>query len=200
MDGTTADSRTDCTKYPTVWAEAAERFHPNVVLFASGRSVAVNVEVAPGTFAKACDRRYDRYLRAQLDVGLHTAAALGVEVVVMTAPYYRGVIGPEGYPDDGTDCLNDVLRQAVKAEPKAHLVDLAAWLCPKRKCRRQIGGIEARPDGQHFDEAVAPAVLEWILDTGVGSWHTTEGATGAAAGGAAAAPSTSTAGSERATP
>ena len=200
MDGTTADSRTDCTKYPTVWAEAAERFHPNVVLFAFGRSVAVNVEVAPGTFAKACDRRYDRYLRAQLDVGLHTAAALGVEVVVMTAPYYRGVIGPEGYPDDGTDCLNDVLRQAVKAEPKAHLVDLAAWLCPKRKCRRQIGGIEARPDGQHFDEAVAPAVLEWILDTGVGSWHTTEGATGAAAGGAAAAPSTSTAGSERATP
>jgi hypothetical protein len=29
MDGTTAD-RTDCTKYPM--GEAAERFHPNVVL------------------------------------------------------------------------------------------------------------------------------------------------------------------------
>ena len=74
-----------------------------------------------------------------------------------------GIVTPPEYDRD-VDCENQALRRAVRQEPRAHLLDLDAYVCPDGKCADRIDGVDLRPDGRHFQGPAANFISPWILD------------------------------------
>ena len=100
---------------------------------------------------------------------IRALSATGASVVVVSMVHPPeivdigpGITMPAVYGDD-VDCENRALRRAVDQEPRAHYLDLDAYVCPNGKCRDQIDGVTLRTDGRHFQGPAANIVSPWIL-------------------------------------
>ena len=62
-----------------------------------------------------------------------------------------------------SECQNRVRRE-VAEQTGALLLDLDAYLCPHRRCRREMNGVRLRSDGLHFRGPGARLISTWLLD------------------------------------
>ena len=111
--------------------------------------------------------------RAWYEAGARTTidalSATGAPVVVVSMVHPPkivdigpGIAMPPVYSRD-VDCENAALLRAVRSEPRAHYLDLDAYVCPDGKCRDDMDGVVLRTDGRHFQGPAANIISTWIL-------------------------------------
>jgi peptidoglycan/LPS O-acetylase OafA/YrhL len=143
------------------WPTLVERERPDVAIVVFGATPLSLIRI-DGGFRDACDPRYGRLLADRLAEQVEVLAADGAVVVLATNP-------PTTNPFRAADavrlegCRNDTVRE-VAATTDAELVDLDRYVCPKGRCRDEIGGDEVRPDSMHFNGPGGARAARWLLD------------------------------------
>ncbi len=154
--GHTLDS---CTDWPTRWTEAANAFHPDVIV------VLTTVwDITPRhrdewgpDFLRPGDPRFDAFISSEWATAVRVARATGARVVWLVPPCSRR-------PDESADlqyAATHYHRALVHAG--ATIVDWNSQVCPGGAFTDRLGTVDdARPDGLHFSDAGADWVANWL--------------------------------------
>ena len=145
-----------CTDAPAGWFQTVDEVQPDIVTLLVGHQDVADRTIG-GRFRHLGDPVFDAFTRAELDRVLATITARGVDVVVLTSPYFRGEERPDGdlWSEDDparVDRFNRILREAVARRPgRVTLFDLNRLVSPGGRYVRTIDGVEVRAaDGIHF--------------------------------------------------
>lgn len=156
-------NREDCSEgYPGL----IERFHPDVVLVLYGGQDNFSIELG-GKQRRQCEPLFKRTAGNVLERQVDQLATGGATVVLSTKPGIsdRAVQDRYGLGDsmELTQCDNDVVRRVAAKDPRARLVDLAAFVCPDDRCIEEVDGVTLRSDGTHFRQESARYVARWLV-------------------------------------
>lgn len=153
-----------CTDWPERWGEAVERFDPDtVVVLSTIWELTERRRPEWPEFLGLGDPVYDEWITSEYLTAVDVLSARGARVVWLTAPCAHDIPETPGSP---LEHLNDeILPGVVEARPAtARLVDLAGHLCPGGTFSPRIGSTDdARPDGLHFSDPGADAVVAWLV-------------------------------------
>jgi len=148
---------------------AIAAFRPDLALLMVGGPDINEDDLGDGRFVKACDPSFDAWFEAGARRTIAALGATGAGVVVVTIVHPPkivdigpGLVMPPEY-SRAVDCENQALRLAVRQAPRAHLLDLDAYVCPDGKCADSIDGVELRTDGRHFQGPAANIISPWIV-------------------------------------
>jgi hypothetical protein len=151
-----------CDEWPRRWSADAAEFRPDDVLIVLSWP-GIGDRDLDGARRHPCDPVFDAYYEERLELAVASAGAGGGAVTLVTVPYPVADAGADGLAVERVDCLNRSVRTAA-SRSGATVLDLAGWLCPTTRCRREIDGHELRPDGLHFDGEGGTLVAAWIMD------------------------------------
>jgi peptidoglycan/LPS O-acetylase OafA/YrhL len=149
---------------------AIAAFRPDLALLMVGGPDINESDLGNGEWVKACDPSFDSWYEAGARQTIAMLGATGASVVVVTIVHPPKIIdigpGLVTPPEDNraVDCENQALRRAVSQEPRAHILDLDAYVCPDGKCADRMDGVALRTDGRHFQGPAANVISPWILD------------------------------------
>ena len=145
-----------CTDAPAGWLDSVDEVQPDVVTLLVGHQDVADRMLA-GRFRHLGDPVFDAFIRAELDRVLAMITDRGVDVVLLTSPYFRGEERPDGdlWPEDDperVDRFNRILREAAARRPgRVSLFDLNRLVSPGGRYVRTLDGVEVRAaDGIHF--------------------------------------------------
>ena len=148
---------------------AIAAFRPDLALLMVGGPDINEDDLGDGRYVRACDPSFDAWFEAGARSTIAALGATGASVVVVTIVHPPkivdigpGVVMPPEY-SRAVDCENQALRLAVRQAPRAHLLDLDAYVCPDGKCADSIDGVELRTDGRHFQGPAANIISPWIV-------------------------------------
>jgi len=148
---------------------AIAAFRPDLALLMVGGPDINEDDLGDGRYVKACDPSFDAWFEAGARRTIAALGATGAGVVVVTIVHPPkivdigpGLVMPPEY-SRAVDCENQALRLAVRQAPRAHLLDLDAYVCPDGKCADSIDGVELRTDGRHFQGPAANIISPWIV-------------------------------------
>jgi peptidoglycan/LPS O-acetylase OafA/YrhL len=154
-----------------------DAFRPDLALLMVGGADVDEADLGDGEWVKACEPRFDAWYEAGARRTIAALGATGASVVVVTVVHPPkiinigvGVAVPAEYGRD-VECENRALRRAVSQEPRAHLLDLDAYVCPDGKCIDRMDGVVLRVDGRHFQGPAANYISPWILDHALALAH-----------------------------
>jgi peptidoglycan/LPS O-acetylase OafA/YrhL/lysophospholipase L1-like esterase len=166
-----------CNDLSTRLRDALSGSGPDVVLVLEGWPGG-GEKLLDGVWRAPCTAEFDAAFAEDLAslVGDLRAARV-VPVIATTAPPNISGLSPsftklwkdlkpaelEALLNRHTACQNDVRREVAR-EAGAHLIDLAAFVCPGGRCQEEIDGVLLRPDGVHFLGSGADLVSRWLLD------------------------------------
>ena len=162
VEGWEGQLNADCDDWPRQWADALERFEPDVVVVLSGPWDRVPRRLPDwDTTLGMGDPAFDAHVVAEYGVAASLLAGGGARVVWLTSPCAEW----DAFTGDDPEYLNTVLLpRVVDAVPGLEIVDLAERLCPGGRFSGRLGGIEdARPDGIHLSDPAADWVASWLL-------------------------------------
>lgn len=144
---------------PIRQALATER--PDLALIAFG-GLPIGAVKLDGAWRHACDPPYERRLGSQLRSILKAAHDVGAVPVLTTTAHSNN---PFRNPKANTyiDCVNEVTRQVVEADPDALLVDIDAFVCPDGTCLDRMQGEIIRPDSVHYLGPGGRIVAQWYV-------------------------------------
>jgi peptidoglycan/LPS O-acetylase OafA/YrhL len=168
---------TGCNGVRGRWHRSIAAAKPRFVLILEGWVGGGAREVA-GIARHPCEPEYDLAYASDLADAVNAYAALGASAVIVTTPppsfadlrpSFTGLW--PGVPEDELDarfrtrmqCQNRV-RHQVAAATEARIADLADYVCPGGRCRRELDGQLLRSDGIHFRDTGARMVAGWLLD------------------------------------
>ncbi len=152
-----------CRTWPQRWADDVAAFAPDVVLVVFGNLGNGDREV-DGAWAAPCSDRFGRWFGGELAEAARVLGARGAAVAVTTVPYPRFPFLPRSL-DAATDCMNRTIATTFTRTGSARVVDLGGWVCPAAdRCVREVGGVNLRPDGVHFEGEGAALAAAWVLD------------------------------------
>ena len=145
------------------WAFAISVFRPDVVVMLVSDPTDTTHEIN-GRWTAPCEPEYDQVFEHELHDQIRLLASKGARVIVTTAAY-------TGLPYKSSawflhnDCQNQILRRVAASEPRAVMVDLFKWMCPRLEadCDGHLSGIVLRPDGVHFRDASARVLAAWLI-------------------------------------
>jgi hypothetical protein len=148
---------------------AIATFDPDVAILMVGGPAINEYDIGNGRFVDACapsfSRWYVRGTRHTIDA-LSAHGATVVVVSVVQPPKHidigAGIDVPASYHRVVT-CMNRDLRAAVASRPRAHYLDLDAYICPRGACHTTLNGVTLRGDGRHFQAAAGNLVARWML-------------------------------------
>ena len=135
---------------------AIAAFRPDVAVLMVGGPDISEADLGDGQWVGACTAAFDAWYEAGARSTIEALSATGAPVVVVSLVHPPemvdigpGITMPPVYGRD-VECENRALRRAVEREPRAHYLDLDAYVCPDGKCRDEIDGVALRTDGRHF--------------------------------------------------
>jgi hypothetical protein len=143
------------------WAQRVEEVQPNATLVFLGGAFMHGLTL-DGQWRKACHRGWDSAFERTLTKRLGDLKPSG-GVFAVTVPYALGPWDSAAYRRE-VDCINAAVRSASAAVPGVRVLDLAEHLCPSGACKRELQGIEIRPDGVHFSIDGSAELSRWVLD------------------------------------
>jgi hypothetical protein len=160
--GRELDQKPECDAWPSRWAQRITHERPDAVLLIVGRWEVVD-RMRDGRWTHIGERRYDAYLRGELDRALDILGSTGARIVVTTEPYNRRAERADGslYPEDQpkrVDRWNSMLRSAVGQRNNVSVLDLNRKLNPNGVYTTRVDGIRMRSDGVH----PTPEAVEWL--------------------------------------
>jgi lysophospholipase L1-like esterase len=149
--------------------QAIAAFRPDVSVLMVGGPDISEADLGNGQWVSACSTTFDAWYEAGARTTIRALSATGASVVVVSIVHPPkivdigpGITMPPVYSRD-VECENAALRRAVRSEPRAHLLDLDAYVCPHGTCRDRIDGVALRTDGRHFQGPAANIISTWIL-------------------------------------
>jgi peptidoglycan/LPS O-acetylase OafA/YrhL len=162
-------------QWSNLWRLRIGIVHPNVVMILAGRWEVTN-RTYEGQWTNIEDPTYAAYVKSQLELAVHVAAAGGAHVVLMTAPCYDTGEQPDGapWPEDSRARLaiyNGLVRQVAATAPDTSLLNFNAMACPGGHYEEYIDGQQVREaDGVHFTftggNVFAPRIWPLIVALG----------------------------------
>lgn len=145
--------------FPALLAEA----QPDVVVLlrASARRTIPGSDVVHDR----CEPEWLAWYREEMAREVGELGAEGSAVAVATRPYNRFGDVIDAQNDREVDCMNEVLREVVDADPSAVLLPINEWVCPaKDACRKEQDGVVLREDGLHFRGEGGELATRWMLE------------------------------------
>ena len=149
------------------WVDQVRELHPNISFVYLAGVFLYGFHVK-GDWHTACRSDWDAKLERVLERRFNELQHEGGVVFSATVPY---PVGP--YEEDRNDrvefheridCINTVIRRAVKAVPGVRLIDLGGHLCPAGVCQQDVGLPEpVRPDGVHFSIDSSRELASWVF-------------------------------------
>ena len=149
---------------PAVWLHTVDQVRPDVVTLLVGHQDVAD-RIFAGRWRHLGDPVFDAFVRAELERVVTMVTARGVDVVLLTSPYFRGEERPDGnrWSEDDparVDRFNQILRETVARHPgRVTLLDLNRLVSPGGRYVRTIDGVDVRAaDGIHFH----PEGADWL--------------------------------------
>jgi peptidoglycan/LPS O-acetylase OafA/YrhL len=148
---------------------AIAAFQPDIAVLMVGGPMVNQYAIGTGTFVGPCDPSFAPWYEAGARNSIAALSATGATVVVVS------IVHPPRFIDIGpgiavpvsddrdVDCLNRLLEEAVTSSPRAHLLDLDAYICPQGNCKTTLDGVTLRADGRHFQGTAANVVAAWMI-------------------------------------
>jgi peptidoglycan/LPS O-acetylase OafA/YrhL/lysophospholipase L1-like esterase len=159
-----------CTDLLPGWVRDIDRWQPDLVVLLVGHQEVSDRELA-GRMRHIGDPVFDSYVRAELERVLRAITGRGVDVALMTSPYFSGERRPDGglWPEDQparVDAFNRMLARAAARHPRhVTMVDLNRLVSVDGRYARRMHGIEMRTsDGVHFHAEGADWLAGKLLD------------------------------------
>jgi hypothetical protein len=153
-----------CADPSAAWLHALDELQPDVVTLLVGHQDVADRKLA-GRWRHLGDPVFDAHVRIELDRVLTMITGRGVDVVLLTSPYFRGEERPDGerWSEDEparVDRFNQILRGAVARYPgRVTVLDLNRLVSPGGRYVRTVDGVVVRAaDGIHFDAVGA----DWL--------------------------------------
>lgn len=152
----------ECNTWPERWRALMVKYHPSAVFLEVGywdgqdsQRLSGQKDVSAITdpaFRQRFDRQIDR--------------AMGVLGSGHTKVYVPTVIDNEGAARANSDAMNTAVRDAVRRNPQARLLDLHGQLCtPAKICPAQIAGIQVYDETGHPSGPARNRIGAWILNS-----------------------------------
>jgi len=158
--------RSTCETWPEDWKQGLARSKPEVIVLATGAWERFD-KIVDGKLLAVGSPEWKTYARSEFEYALSLTE--GRPVIMLNAPCTRSlpsVNGPavqEGNDGRRLDDVNALMSEFAAAHPEQiHLLDLKALLCPNGTFEPKIDGVEARPDGVHYNTAGAALVWRWL--------------------------------------
>jgi peptidoglycan/LPS O-acetylase OafA/YrhL len=178
VSGTLDQPVSDCTRWPTVWADEVASYRPEVVGVLLGRWD-ITDHLEGGRVVHIGQPGWDAHLSGELRRAVSVLSAGGAKVVLLTMPTIDPPRAPDGsvYPEnqpDRVDEFNRILAEVAReSNGAATLVDLHQKLDPGGSFRLRLDGVAVRwADGIHITEAEGERLQSWLLPS-VGTWGLT---------------------------
>jgi peptidoglycan/LPS O-acetylase OafA/YrhL/lysophospholipase L1-like esterase len=153
-----------CINVGEEWVRDVDAYQPDLVTILVGRRDVAD-RMYRGRFRHIGDPVLDAYIRSEFDRILRGVLDRGVNVVLLTSPYFRSQERPDGgrWPEDDparVDLFNNLLREAAARHPgRVSVIELGKMISPGGKYSRTLDGVRVRAqDGVHFD----PAGADWL--------------------------------------
>jgi hypothetical protein len=163
-----------CHGWPQRWRHDVLRYDPDVAVLLVGRWELMD-RVHNGRWMHIGQPAYDAYLLHELTRAMNVLSSHGARVVVVTAPYFRRGLRPDGglWPEDVTkrvDRWNALVRRAAAHRPQVTVVDLNGKL-GRGQYRAVVAGVRLRYDGVHLTPQAGRLVGPWLLRQVVAAAH-----------------------------
>jgi lysophospholipase L1-like esterase len=159
-----------CTDVLPGWAADIDKWQPDVVALLVGHLEVSDREYA-GRMRRPGDPVLDAYLRSELDRVLQAITARGVNVALLTSPYFNGGRGPDGgrWPEEEparVDAFNRMLRRAAARNAgRVRIIDLNREVSRQGDFVARLHGVQVRStDGVHFTPEGADLLSGSLLD------------------------------------
>ena len=157
-----------CTTWDQRWRAAVAADDPDVAVILLDRWELMDRRLG-GRYQHVGEPEYDAYLAGELALAITIAAGQGARVTLLTAPYTRREVRPDGglFPEDTperVDAWNRLLT-AVAAGHPAHpvVLDLRQVVCPQGRFTWNVGNVRVRSDGLHFTpQGVQQVIAPWL--------------------------------------
>jgi hypothetical protein len=151
-----------CNTWPERWRALMVKYHPTAVFLEVGywdgqdsQRLSGQKDVSAITdpaFRQRFDRQIDR--------------AMGILGSGRTKVYVPTVVDNEGAARANSDAMNTAVRDAVRRNPQARLLDLHGQLCtPAKICPAQIAGIQVYDETGHPSGPARNRIGAWILNS-----------------------------------
>ena len=167
-DGVRGANQDKCGDWPQKFAQRRDASHPDVAAMLMGGWEIYDREVH-GKRYHASTPAMENLLRTQLDRAAKILTRDGARLVLFTAPCFDvrdrklGTWGESERADPSRLVwLNGVLRRYAADRPGVDVIDLAGYLCPNGRPRREIHGVQVLSDGEHYTFEGARLVWRWL--------------------------------------
>ncbi len=159
--GATAVQSDGCGGWDKRWPETISSFDPDVVVVLYTIWEIQWRQLPGGRWGRPGDPDFDRWHLSEYEAAADILSARGASVLWLDIPCVHTAISPNDLfwkIDYGT------IPELVAARPAVHMVDMNRLLCPNGPPNRDFGGVtNARPDGAHYSDAGALAVVHWFM-------------------------------------
>jgi peptidoglycan/LPS O-acetylase OafA/YrhL len=165
--GVVKPASSTCINWDKEWRTDVRDFQPQVAVLDIG-AWEIFDRMLDGNVVPFGSPASDVLVDATLQRAVDALGSGGRPVALLTSPpFVRDVAG--GSVEWTTreswrvTHLNERIRAAAARNPaRAHVIDLAGWLCPGDVCRSEIDGTRIRYDGLHYSQTDAPVVAAWL--------------------------------------
>jgi len=159
--GATMDQNQYCGGWDTRWPQTIASFDPDVVVVLYTIWEIQWRQLPGGRWAKPGDAEFDAWHLSEYEAATDILSARGATVLWLDIACWHTAISPHDLfwdIDYGTN------PQLAAARPAVHLVDMNHLLCPNGPPNPDFGGVtDVRPDGSHYSDAGALAVVNWLM-------------------------------------
>jgi peptidoglycan/LPS O-acetylase OafA/YrhL len=159
--GATTVQSDACGGWDKRWPETISSFDPDVVVVLYTIWEIQWRQLPGGRWGRPGDPDFDRWHLSEYEAAADILSARGATVLWLDTPCVHTAISPNDLfskIDYGT------IPELAAARPAVHMVDMNRLLCPKGPPNPDFGGVtDARPDGAHYSDAGALAVVHWFM-------------------------------------
>ncbi len=169
-NGKVTDIPAACRRWPVVWAQLLDQFHPSVVGLHTSTWDIFDRRV-DGRTLRVGTHEFDAYMLSEMREAVDVLSSRGARVAVLTAPYYHirdGLqiedAGRSSYNPTLVDRYNADLRELGRRNPdRVRVIDLNHFACPGGKYTNSLHGVaDFRGDGVHFTPEGSDLVGKWM--------------------------------------
>jgi hypothetical protein len=151
-----------CNAWPQRWKGLVAKYRPAAVVLEVGFWDSLASQRLPGDrkvrsiIDPAFQKRFDR----QLDRAIRVLGARGAPVFV------PNVIDNSGAARANSDAMNGAVREAVRRNRQARLLDVRGQLCaPTKRCPVKVGNVQVYDRTGHPSAPAQARLGAWILNT-----------------------------------
>jgi peptidoglycan/LPS O-acetylase OafA/YrhL len=144
-----ANTSEACNQWERRWADDVDRFRPDVVVLLSTLWDTVNRRFTPdGPAERLREPAYDDRFVAEYSKAFDVLSRHGARVVVLAPPCNRDAAASTRY----AYVREALLPRLRAARPEVQVLDTTDVVCPGGQFTSRLGGVDARPDGNHFSD------------------------------------------------